>query len=111
MGKPEGFSTSHRGNQLYSTLYGVCTEMLHHLMVILEGNATKGEAAKFTFIEPLSKEKFREQRQRKRKSSDDTDKRARNPAESEEDRIVAITKIVLKLKKQNGYVECRQTKL
>jgi hypothetical protein len=83
-----------RGNQLYSDLYGVYTDVLHYLTAAHKENATKGETAKFTIIEPPSNEKFRPQRRRKRKPSDYTDKRANNPAESEEIRIVAITKIV-----------------
>jgi hypothetical protein len=63
--------------QLYSALYAVYTEALHDLTAVL-----KGETAKTTITASLSTEEFREQRRRKRKPTDDTDKRARRPTTS-----------------------------
>jgi hypothetical protein len=43
-----------KGKQLYSTLYGVYTEVLHDLTAVLKESAAKGETAKITTTEPPS---------------------------------------------------------
>jgi hypothetical protein len=53
------------------------TEVLHDLTAVLKESAAKGETATITITEPPSNEEFREQRRRKRKPSDDVDKRAK----------------------------------
>jgi hypothetical protein len=64
-----------KGKQLYSALYGVCTEVLHDLTAVLKENVAKGETAKTTITTPLPIEESREQRRRKLKPTDDTHKK------------------------------------
>jgi hypothetical protein len=65
-----------KGKQLYSTLYGAYTDVLHDFTTVLTDNAAKGETTKTTINASLSIEKFHKQRRRKRKPTDDADKRA-----------------------------------
>jgi hypothetical protein len=55
-----------KGKQLYSSLCGVCTEVLHDLTAVLKKSAARGETAKITITAPPSTEEFCEQRRRKR---------------------------------------------
>jgi hypothetical protein len=71
-----------KGKQLYSALYGVYTEVLHDLTAILKDSAAKGETARTTITASLSIEEFREQSRRKRKPTDNADKRAKKPTAS-----------------------------
>jgi hypothetical protein len=71
-----------KGKQLYSILYGVCTEVVHDLTAVLKDSAAKGETAKITTTEPPSNEVFHEQRRRKRKLSGDANKRTKKSATS-----------------------------
>jgi hypothetical protein len=60
-----------KGKQLYSALYGVHTEVVHDLTETLKESAAKRETVSTTITAPPSIEKFREQRRRKRKHTDD----------------------------------------
>jgi hypothetical protein len=51
-----------KGKQVYSTVYGVYTEVLHNLKAVLKEDTTKWETAKNTITAPLSIKEFREQR-------------------------------------------------
>jgi hypothetical protein len=64
-----------KGKQLYSTLYGVYTEVLHDVTAVLEESAAEGETTKTTITAPSSIEEFRERNRRKRKPTDDADKK------------------------------------
>jgi hypothetical protein len=68
-----------KGEQLYSALYGVYTEVLHDLMAALKESTTKGETAKTTVTALLPIEKFHEERKQKWKHTDDANKRAEKP--------------------------------
>jgi hypothetical protein len=68
--------------QLYSALYRGYTEVLHDLTAVLKVSAAKWETGKITSTEPPSNKEFREERIRKRKPSDDADKRTKKPATS-----------------------------
>jgi hypothetical protein len=74
---------------LYSALFGVYTEVLHELKGVLQGNVTTREAANYTNQpEPATNDEFREQRRRKRNSSDGqvkTAKKAHPPTTSAND--------------------------
>jgi hypothetical protein len=50
-----------KGKQLYSSLYGVHTEVLHDLTAVLKESAANGETAKTTITPLPSIEKYREQ--------------------------------------------------
>jgi hypothetical protein len=71
-----------KGKQLYSAVNGVYTEVLHDLTTVLKESIARGGTAKTTITEPSSNEEFREQKRRKRKPSDDADKRTKKPAKS-----------------------------
>jgi hypothetical protein len=71
-----------KGKQLCIVLYGVYTEVLHDLTPVLKESAVKEETVKPTITEPPSMEEFREQRRRKRKPTDDADKKAKKPITS-----------------------------
>jgi hypothetical protein len=71
-----------KGKLLYSALYGVYTVMLHDLIAVTKDNAAKGETVKTTITGRPSLEEFREERRRKRESTDDVDIRAKKPATS-----------------------------
>jgi hypothetical protein len=68
--------------QLYSSLYGLYTEVLHDLTAVLKQSAAKAKTAKTTITVPPSLQEFREQRRWKRKPTDDADKRAKKPTTS-----------------------------
>jgi hypothetical protein len=70
------------GKQLYSALYGMYAQVLHDLTAVLKESAAKGEIAKTSITAPPSTEKICEQRRRKRKPTDDADKRAKKPTTS-----------------------------
>jgi hypothetical protein len=71
-----------KGKQLYSVLCGEYTEVLELLMAVPKESAAKAETAKTTMTAPPSVEKFREQRRRKQKPTDDANKRAKEPTTS-----------------------------
>jgi hypothetical protein len=50
------------GKQLYSTQYGVCTEVLHILTAVLKENTANRETAKTAITTPPSIKEFHEQR-------------------------------------------------
>jgi hypothetical protein len=64
-----------KGKQLNSALYGVNTEVLHDLTAVLKESAATGETANTI-------EDFCEKRRRKRKPTNDADKKPRNQAYS-----------------------------
>jgi hypothetical protein len=66
-----------RASELYSALHRVYTEVLHDLTAVLKESAAKGERAKTTITAPPSIEEFCKQRRRKRKPTNDADKRAK----------------------------------
>jgi hypothetical protein len=63
--------------QLFSALCGVCTEVIHDLTAILKESAAKEGTAKTTITGPPSIEEFREQRRRRRETSDDINVRTK----------------------------------
>jgi hypothetical protein len=67
-----------KGKQLYSALYAVYTDVLHNLIAVLEESADRAQS----ITAPPSIKTFRGQRGRKRKLTDDTNKRAKKPATS-----------------------------
>jgi hypothetical protein len=71
-----------KGKQLNSSLYGMYTEVLHDLTVVLKGSAAKVDTDNTTITAPPFIEEFREQRRRKRKPADAADERAKNPTTS-----------------------------
>jgi hypothetical protein len=71
-----------KGKQPCGALYGMYTEALHDLTVVLKERTSKGETDKTTITAPPSNEEFREQRRRKLKPTDDADKRVRKPTTS-----------------------------
>jgi hypothetical protein len=71
-----------KGKQLYSALYGVHTEVLHDLTAVLNESAAESGTVKTSITAPPSIEEFREQRRRKRKPTDNADKRAKKPTTS-----------------------------
>jgi hypothetical protein len=60
----------------------VYTEVLHNLKAVLKEDAAKGETAKTTITASPFIDKFREQRRRKQKSTDNADKGAKKPTTS-----------------------------
>jgi hypothetical protein len=68
-----------KGQQLYSALYDVYTEVLHDLTAVLKESDAKGETVKTTIIAPPSIKEFHEQRSRKRKPTNNADKGAKKP--------------------------------
>jgi hypothetical protein len=74
-----------KGKHLYSALYGVYTEVLHDLTAVVEESAFKEETPKTTITAPPSIEEFREEERRKRKPTDDADKRPNKLAKSTAD--------------------------
>jgi hypothetical protein len=71
-----------KGKHLYSTLYGVYTEMLPDLTAVLKDSSAKGETAKTIIAESPSNKEFQEQKRRKWKPSDNANKGTKKPATS-----------------------------
>jgi hypothetical protein len=71
-----------KGEELYSALYGMYTQVLYDLMTVVKESSSQKETANTTITAPPSIEEFPKQERRKRKSTDDTDKRIQNPATS-----------------------------
>jgi hypothetical protein len=71
-----------KGEELYSALYGMYTQVLHDLKAVVKESSSQGETAKTTITAPPSIEEFPKQERRKRKSTDDADKRIKKPATS-----------------------------
>jgi hypothetical protein len=60
----------------------VYTDVPHDFVAVLKESTAKEETAKATITKSPSNKEFREQSRRKRKPSDDADKRTKKPATS-----------------------------
>jgi hypothetical protein len=71
-----------KGKQLYSALHGIYIQVLHDLKAVVKESSSQGETTSTTITAPPSIEEFPEQERRKRKCTDDADKRIKKLATS-----------------------------